>query len=1231
MARRTQWLRLLSVFLLAAGAILLVPGAVRAAGAYTVTSTADTGGNCNTTPTNCTLRQAINSANVDGVASTITFQFTTSGNVIIAPDQPLPSISSPNTTITGLLSNVTFQPRVRIDGGGDLSVGFRISSSSNRIEKLIFTGFRGASPVPGGAAIYITGTNATANTVVGNYIGNIPFTTYSPDFANNFGVVIDGRAENNTIGGVNDTDRNVISGNNFDGIQITNSDGNTIFNNFIGIAADLNTLTIAPLGNGVNGVQVSDGALNVIGGIKPNIVSGNDVGILITGSAAVSNTIGFNYIGSTDTGIADTVDFSNSADGVRVSLGARGTELIGTAQQPLIIAGNGGHGVRVTGDETADTTISGALIGVQIDGTSPLSNTLDGIRIENNAERTTIGPGNTISSNGGYGVSVGITSNSFTAVRDVTIADNTIGLTASYTGSLQNAAGGISIEAPDFAVIENILIGGSEADGNVIGGNGGPGIVISGTNTFSTTIAGNLIGVAQNTAGKFLAPAGNNGPGVLVQSGVISTTIGGNLGANTIVANNGPGVQIRGSETATATVALNFIGLALDGANEVDLGNEGPAVSLDTIFNSSVLTNTIAFNTTGISLTEVLTATVAGNAVRTNSDAGLLVTGGRYLSLANNVLDENGGNGVVLTNVVTATLNGGDVLNNGGDGVLIDGASRQITVSNNLLRANGGYGVRVDLDGQRIEIIDNRMAANALGGIELVGTTVGSGDAANPNRDIDPPVIDLSSPLRPRLNQNGDLVGYVITSTNLLESAISPVSACVTCTVQIFAPDAELPAPDGQGFTKIGGDVSVDAEGRFSANIPRPFPPQLLFTATDGFGNTSEFAVFSITTGLRITPLDPVPAVGSAFPTQSISYTFTVENSGSLDLTDLQFTVDEDYPATLDSWERVLQPATEVNANSLSLPAAFSTTVTVTLTLPPSPNDDVLVGKQDVTRVLIGSQIFSDVVASALMTTTVLPKTVISVSPLTASGSGRPGTTVTHEHVVTNLGNITATVMLTFTTTPADLWETTISTTTLEIGPGDAREFVVDVSVPQGAQDKNPDGSPVSAVTIVEIDVLGAPDQNKVVTDTTFVTLVQRAVLFGGENREAGAGQVVRILHTAENTSNGTATFKINASSDQGSTITFESATDGVQLVNGDTFTISNRNNPPNERNTFDFFVVVTIAPDAELDSLDTIVVFLTETNGNSIGGATVRSRITITSGTTRLYLPVVRNGRGDV
>jgi CSLREA domain-containing protein len=1225
MAGRKHWLHILSVFLLAAGAILLVPGAVRAAGSYIVTSTADTGGNCTATPTNCTLRQAITSANTDGVASTITFQFAP-GNVVITIGSPL-RIEAPDTTITGSL-NAAFQPRIRIDGGGTVSAGLRISSANNRVEKLVFTGFRGENAVPSGSGIYITTAAAIGNRIVGNNIGNIPLITFDPAHGNNYGIVIDGGASNNIIGGPEDTERNVISGNIRDGVQISSADRNSVFNNYIGVALELSAEgTIIPIGNGINGVQISEGSENTIGGIDPNTISANTVGVLITGSSSLSNTITYNYIGTNEAGTGSSLlDFSNSGDGVQISLGARATQLFGTQQQPLVIAGNGGYGVHITDDQTIDTSIAGALIGVQIDGTTPLSNTLDGVRIENNAERTTVGPGNTISGNGGYGVSIGVTSNSFTAVRDVTITDNTIGLTRSYTGTIQNSAGGIFVEAPEFASIENILIGGNEAAGNVIGGNGGPGVVISGTNTLSVTVAGNLVGLAQNTAGKFLAPAGNNGPGVLVQSGAISTTIGGALGANTIVANNGPGVQILGSETATATVALNFIGVALDGSTEVDLGNEGPAVSIVDVFNSAILTNTLAFNTTAISLTEVLTATISGNAIRENSGDGVLIADGRFLLLDDNVLAKNGGNGLVLSNVLTATLTNADIVDNGGDGVLIGGASRQITVSNNVLRSNVGYGVRVNPDGQRVSILDNQMAGNGLGGIELVGTTVGGGDPANPNRDIDPPVVDLSSALRPRLNQNGDLMGFVLTSTTKVENAINPVSACVTCTVQIFAPDPELPAPDGQGFTKIGGDVEVADDGSFSASIPRPFPPQLLFTATDGFGNTSEFAVFSITTGLRITPLDPVPAQASAFPTQSISYTFTAENLGSLDLTDLQFSVDEDFALSLDSWDRDLEPATEVNASSISLPAGDSTTLTVTLTLPRSPNDDVLVGKQDVTRVVLESQILTDVLASAVMTTTVLPKTVIAVDPVTASGSGRPGTTVTHRHTLTNLGNITATVTLTFTTMPADLWETTISTTTLEIGPGDDREFTLDVTVPPGAQDKNPDGSPVSAVTVTEIDVLGAPDQNKVVTDTTLVTLVQRAVLFGGENRDAGAGQVVRILHTAENTSNGTATFKINASSDQGSAISFESATDDVELVNGDTFTISNRNNPPDERNTFDFFVVVTIAPDAELDSLDTIVVFLTESNGDSIGGATVRSRIRITSGITRLYLPVVRN-----
>ena len=70
----------------------------------------------------------------------------------------------------------------------------------------------------GGDGIEITGSGASNNAVLGNFIGTNAAGTAA--LGNGTGVVIDNGASNNTIGGTGAGAGNVISGNSVDGIDI---------------------------------------------------------------------------------------------------------------------------------------------------------------------------------------------------------------------------------------------------------------------------------------------------------------------------------------------------------------------------------------------------------------------------------------------------------------------------------------------------------------------------------------------------------------------------------------------------------------------------------------------------------------------------------------------------------------------------------------------------------------------------------------------------------------------------------------------------------------------------------------------------------------------------------------------------------------------------------------------------------------------------------------------------
>ena len=123
--------------------------------------------------------------------------------------------------------------------------------------------------------VEITGEDTTGNVVRGNWIGTDA--TGSADLGNTLaGVLISDGAKNNVVGGTSALDRNIISGNDEEGVSIKlfGTTGNTVLGNFIGTDK---TGTLA-LPNVLSGVNVNATFGNIIGGTLPgsrNVISGN--------------------------------------------------------------------------------------------------------------------------------------------------------------------------------------------------------------------------------------------------------------------------------------------------------------------------------------------------------------------------------------------------------------------------------------------------------------------------------------------------------------------------------------------------------------------------------------------------------------------------------------------------------------------------------------------------------------------------------------------------------------------------------------------------------------------------------------------------------------------------------------------------------------------------------------------------------------------------------------------
>src|SRR5262249_42117175 len=195
-----------------------------------------------------------------------------------------------------------------------------------------------------GPGVQIDGAASTNNLVAGNYIGTDVTGTHA--LANTTdGVLIEGGAASNTVGAVGSG--NIISGNGANGVRLSGAGtGNVIEANFIGLdATGFHALGNASAGvsveSGANGNVVGRSS----GGGAGNVISGNlYAGVVI--SQASNNVVGANYIGTDVSGRAAVPNDPTGlrADGVDLFDGAT-SNFIGGAGLGNVISGNGFDGV----------------------------------------------------------------------------------------------------------------------------------------------------------------------------------------------------------------------------------------------------------------------------------------------------------------------------------------------------------------------------------------------------------------------------------------------------------------------------------------------------------------------------------------------------------------------------------------------------------------------------------------------------------------------------------------------------------------------------------------------------------------------------------------------------------------------------------------------------------------------------------------------------------------------
>ncbi|HWP45948.1 MAG TPA: FG-GAP-like repeat-containing protein [Candidatus Limnocylindrales bacterium] len=303
--------------------------------AFIVNSTLDPGnGVCDATE--CTLREAINTANATAGTDVILFNLPGAGPYTIQLISALPDIADPIWIDGTSQPGFTGTPLIELNGSsaGIGANGLKITAGNSIVKGLIINRFAGNG---------ILITTGGGNLIQGNFIGtDVSGTTALGNGGT--GIFIN-LASNNLIGGTTPGSGNVISGNGSAGIQIFggSATGNRIQGNFVGT----NFNGTVALGNAFDGIFLVNAPGNTLGGTTPgarNIISGNKLnGIEILGTGATGNWVQGNFIGTQADGIGP---LGNTLYGVLINTSASNNTIGGTAPGAgNIIAFNGSDGI----------------------------------------------------------------------------------------------------------------------------------------------------------------------------------------------------------------------------------------------------------------------------------------------------------------------------------------------------------------------------------------------------------------------------------------------------------------------------------------------------------------------------------------------------------------------------------------------------------------------------------------------------------------------------------------------------------------------------------------------------------------------------------------------------------------------------------------------------------------------------------------------------------------------
>jgi VCBS repeat-containing protein len=472
--------RAVLLFIVMSATLMLVANSAYAED-FTVINTDNSG--------NGSLRQAIVDANDEVThpgADKIAFGISGTGPHTIALLSELPVISAPLTidgyTQAGASENTPTQGtnavlEIELDFANvpvQNNTGLTISAGNSTVRGLVING---ASSSPAIALI-----TQGSNVIEGNFIGTNPAGTAARpgNGSEGEGISLGVGSGDNVIGGTTPGARNLISGNITNGVRVgfgnsgEVSQNNRVEGNLIGTDA----VGTSAIPNGASGVNVRGPASNnTIGGTTAaarNIISGNTTyGVFLESSPGT--VVQGNFIGTDVTG---AVAVPNVEAGVQTTGSSANNVIGGTAAGAgNVISGNGGNpansdGIFLGGIGAA---VQGNVIGRNANGTAPLGNLKTGITVANGGNKiggTETGAGNTIASNGFFGVSIRANNQSIPVLSNSIFSNVQLGIdlrgndSSPYGVTLNDPGdgdGSVANQGQNFPVITSVSGSGSNA------------------------------------------------------------------------------------------------------------------------------------------------------------------------------------------------------------------------------------------------------------------------------------------------------------------------------------------------------------------------------------------------------------------------------------------------------------------------------------------------------------------------------------------------------------------------------------------------------------------------------------------------------------------------------------------------------------------------------------------------------------------------------------------------